>query len=300
MRENKPLISQYKDGSAQFGIFDVDIKGKYNGRWGGFSRYIIQSFIAGCFVSIMVFGLLTWKGDGEDSLVRYLILSSIGASTFLVFGAPRLGTSAPLKVFFGHFIAVIIGISIFFLRYLFFGESGLITIYEGFELASLLAVSLATFWMIVLNFEHPPAAGTALALSIYITPDGRPPENIFIMAAFILIAAFLLGCIHRKFYMKDGIKAMTGIDDGTLSQLKLYRNKEGENSLLTIQGLAKANPVDIYRALGENAIYFCHKKVDSDNFKTECCPIFQMWIDQAKDQTIKEQGYSKWTLRDLF
>ncbi|MCK5725203.1 MAG: HPP family protein [Thiotrichaceae bacterium] len=290
----KKLFSKFKDGSAYFGFLDIDIKGKYQG-CGGFCRYIFQSLAAGIFVAVMTSLLFLWQGNDA---ARYMILSSIGASAFLVFGAPGLATSKPLKVIFGHSIAVIVGGGVFFLREEIFGAGFVPT---AFVVAALLSVSLATFFMIALSFEHPPATGTALALAIY---TSHPSEHIFILVSFILVSAAVLGFIHHKRYKEDGFKAMTGIDSGTLKKFKQYR-KQGENILLTIQDLAKAKPKDIYFALGGNsdgstAKHFCHKKVEVNNFNDECCPIFQMWIDQAKGQIEKEKGYSRWTLRDLF
>ncbi len=105
--------------------------------------YIFQSVLAmvAIFIIVLVF---------RESFV---IISSMGATAFICFALPK-GVSAQTKhVIGGHLVGLCCG-AIFMLT----------EFPDCVEIP--LAVGLAIFLMVALDVEHPPAAGTALAVAI--------------------------------------------------------------------------------------------------------------------------------------
>ena len=109
--------------------------------------YILQSLLAMVvvFVIVLVF---------EDSFV---IISSMGATAFICFALPKNVSAQTRHVIGGHLVGLCCG-AIFMLT----------EFPEQIEIAVEipLAVGLAIFLMVALDVEHPPAAGTALAVTI--------------------------------------------------------------------------------------------------------------------------------------
>ncbi len=105
--------------------------------------YIFQSLLAMVvvFVIVLVF---------EDSFV---IISSMGATAFICFALPKNVSAQTRHVIGGHLVGLCCG-AIFML-------TGLPDCVE-----IPMAVGLAIFFMVALDVEHPPAAGTALAVAI--------------------------------------------------------------------------------------------------------------------------------------
>lgn len=140
---------------------------------------MIQSFIATLSVFIVLYFL---------SLQHAVIIASIGASAFIVFAMPNNITAQSRNLIGGQVIGLLCGF-VFSLP----GPSGpLMTLF----LYSL-AVGSAIFLMVVLDMEHPPAAGTALGVAM----TGMPLE-VFVV---VILSIVLLSLIHKFFkpYLKD-------------------------------------------------------------------------------------------------
>jgi len=111
-------------------------------------NYIFQSFLA----TLTIFIVLLFLNIGQA-----VIISAIGATAFIVFAMPHDITANPRNVIGGHLISFSIGA----LCALIPQPSLWYSI-----MAYSLAVGLSIFIMVVIDVEHPPAAGTALGLAI--------------------------------------------------------------------------------------------------------------------------------------
>jgi CBS-domain-containing membrane protein len=118
---------------------------KFPGLW---KHYFYQSFLATAVVFFVLL-LLTME--------NVVVIASIGATAFIVFTMPKNITARPRRIIGGHFTGLVSGS----LCYLIPHDSTLATV---FVLS--LAVGIAVFFMVTLDFEHPPAGGTALGVAL--------------------------------------------------------------------------------------------------------------------------------------
>ena len=122
------------------------------------------------------------------SLQHAVIIASIGATAFIIFAMPDSITARPRNVIGGQLVGLLSGFLFSLL-----GQQALIyslIIYS-------LAVGTAIFIMVVIDTEHPPAAGTALGVAITgISLD------VFIA---VTVSIILLSLIHKFFkpYIRD-------------------------------------------------------------------------------------------------
>ena len=106
--------------------------------------YLFQGFLAAATVCIL---LLVF--DKEDVVV----IASMGATAFIVFAMPKSVSAKTRNVIGGHFVGLVCGAVFTFTVLPYYVEYPL-------------AVAIAMFFMVALDVEHPPAAGTALAVAI--------------------------------------------------------------------------------------------------------------------------------------
>jgi len=146
--------------------------------WEKFRRlwkyYIFQSLLAGLAIFIIVLTI------GQDKVV---IIASMAASAFICFATPTSASAQTRNVIGGHLVGLICG-ALFAVTVL--------PYYVEFPLA----VSLAIFLMVALDVEHPPAAGTALAVTIN--------EVTLPVAGIIIISAIVL--TQCRYYMRNLLK----------------------------------------------------------------------------------------------
>ena len=153
-------------------IFRVPIGEKFKKLW---KYYIWQSFLAAAALFIIVLVL------GKDKMV---VISAMGATTFIVFAMPNAVSAHSRNVIGGHLVGLILGIIFFFVEIPYFFEFPLI-------------VGIAIFVMAALDVEHPPAVGTALAVLINeVSPD--------VLLIIIATAVILSAChYYLRHYLKD-------------------------------------------------------------------------------------------------
>lgn len=136
-------------------------------------NYVMQSILATLSVFIVLYFL---------SMQHAVIIASIGATAFIVFTMPDNTTAQPRNVIGGQLVGLFFGF-VFSL----FPQSDLIfsiIIYSC-------AVGTAIFTMVVIDMEHPPAAGTALG----VVTTGLSLD-VFIAVSLSII---LLSLIHQFF-----------------------------------------------------------------------------------------------------
>ncbi len=138
-------------------------------------NYVWQS--AGAGVSILILLLVFIY-----SPIQLVLVAAAGSTAFTVFALPHNRTAKLRNVFWGHGICVGVGLACSYL--------------SSIWLAGGLAVSIGSFLMVVVDAEHPPAAGTALGLVASPTLPG---------AFFVLSSAVIFSIIRRVLmpWLKD-------------------------------------------------------------------------------------------------
>ena len=147
------------------------IKSKFKKLW---KYYILQSLLA-VFVLFLLVLIL-----GQDRMVA---ISAMGATAFVVFAMPKAVSAQTRNVIGGHLVGLASG-TIFFHANL--------PYFVGYPLA----VGLVFFLMVALDVEHPPAAGTTLAvLANEVSPD--------VFVTIMLAAVILSQC---RYYLRGHLK----------------------------------------------------------------------------------------------
>ncbi|MBW8017417.1 MAG: HPP family protein [Planctomycetes bacterium] len=115
---------------------------------------------------------------------RMLVISAMGSTAFIVFAMPRAASAQTRNVIGGHLVGLACGMIFFYTSLPYFVEYPL-------------TIVLVIFLMVALDVEHPPAAGTALAV---LTNEVTP--NVFV--TIMITAVVLSQCRYfvRK-YLKD-------------------------------------------------------------------------------------------------
>ena len=147
------------------------IRAKFKQLW---PYYIVQSLLAAMTLYIIILIL------GQERMVA---ASTIGATAFIVFAMPKSVSAQTRNVIGGHIVGLASG-SIFFVLSL------------PFAIECAIAVALAIFLMVALDVEHPPAAGTALAVVI----------NEVQFNTFITIMASALILSQCRYYLRRYLK----------------------------------------------------------------------------------------------
>lgn len=152
-------------------IFRMPIDKKFKKLW---KYYIWQSFLAAVALFIILLFL-----DKE----KIVVISSMGATAFIVFAMPNAVSANSKNVIGGHLVCLILGLLFLFIEMPHFYEFPLV-------------VGIAIFVMAALDVEHPPAVGTALAVLIHeVSTD----------VLFIIIAtAVILSVCH--YYLRHHLK----------------------------------------------------------------------------------------------
>jgi len=142
-------------------------------------HYLLQSFAATVVLFIVLLSL---------TLENAVVIASIGATAFIVFTMPKSATAQPRRVIGGHIIGLGAGLLCTLIPH---GDTIIsLAIYS-------LAVGIAIFSMVALDFEHPPAAGTALGVAI----TGFSPGVI----TAVLTSSIIMSLAHHfgRRYLRD-------------------------------------------------------------------------------------------------
>ena len=138
--------------------------------------YFLQSLLATTALLVLVLIL------GRDKMV---IISAMGATSFIVFAMPKAVSAQTKHVIGGHLVGLAVGTAFYFTGLPYFLE------YPS-------AVGIAIFLMVALDVEHPPAAGTALAVVI-----NEAPLNITFITV-MTSAVILSQCrYYLRHYLRD-------------------------------------------------------------------------------------------------
>lgn len=152
------------------------IRGQFPRLW---KNYLYQSLFAAIVVFIILIIL---------SIENAVVIASIGASAFIAFTMPRSVTAKPRRIIGGHIIGLVCGSLCALIPHT--STLASISVYS-------LSVGLSICLMVALDFEHPPASGTALGVAL----TGFSPG---VMAA-VITSSFVLSLAHHfsKRFLKD-------------------------------------------------------------------------------------------------
>ena len=114
---------------------------------------------------------------------KVVVISAMGATAFIVFAMPTAASAQTRNVIGGHLVGLIVG-SIFYYTN--------IAYYIEFPLV----VAIAVFIMVAFDFEHPPAAGTALAVVM-----NEVSWDVYVT---IMISAIILS--QTRYYLRHYLK----------------------------------------------------------------------------------------------
>jgi CBS-domain-containing membrane protein len=117
-----------------------------------------------------------------------VIVASIGSTAFIVFTMPRYPTAKSRRVIGGHLVGFLCGT---------LANAILINSTISPIIIYSLTVGISIFGMVVLDFEHPPACGTALGVALN--------SFSFKVMIAILTSTIILSLAHHylKRYLKD-------------------------------------------------------------------------------------------------
>jgi CBS-domain-containing membrane protein len=151
-----------------------------------FGRYISQVALAALalFVVFSVKDLVT-----GGAVTSGILVAAIGSTAFVLFIMPHSDTARPRHALGGHLAALTIGAAVGWLFDTTAGQQLLGDVNVLFAIKAALAVGLSMFAMAATNSEHPPAAGTALA----VVTRGFSAELVF----FFVTSVVGLVVIHR-------------------------------------------------------------------------------------------------------
>jgi CBS-domain-containing membrane protein len=149
-------------------------------------HYILQSLLAVIAVAIILYFV--------ETLTHAAIVAALGASSFIVFAMPKTVAAEPRRLIGGHISGLLCGMLGYYISYNspfagYFGGTNLLH-----WLPAALVVGLSIFLMTVFNFEHPPAAGTALGIA---THEWSGDTIIFIVVFAVMLA--IAGIVLKKY-----------------------------------------------------------------------------------------------------
>lgn len=140
-----------------------------------------QSYLFQCLcATVAVFFAVLLLG-----LRQMVIVSSIGATAFIIFAMPSRTVARTRNILGGHLIGFACGWCFSLLP----GNGAIVT-----ALIYALAVGGSIFLMVVTETEHPPAAGTALGTALY----GMSWADM----THFLFSVLALALVHRLFRSK--------------------------------------------------------------------------------------------------
>lgn len=181
------------------------------GRTIGLLAYFKQSLMAS---TVLLVYLLIWSSFAP--LQNEFIFTAIASSAFLTFISTNIYDSYSRKIIGGQFVGVVVGVVLWYLlHYL----QGIFPAYtkELFIVVISLSAGMALFFMAVLNFEHPPGAGTAMAFVIH---RSSPVLNDFL---FIIILSCLLAATHVLLKRHHLIRDLVGKHPETVKMGRFSR-----------------------------------------------------------------------------
>jgi len=154
----------------------MKIDSKFSTYWRDYVRQSAYAATAVFFITILL----------SDNPV---VIASIGATSFIVFAMPNNISAEPKRIIGGHLVGFFVGVcfavfpfmDIIFFKALWFSAS----------------VGITILIMVVMDVEHPPAAGTALGMTLV----GYTNSSSSAIIISVVVLAFI-GYVSKP-YLRD-------------------------------------------------------------------------------------------------
>ena len=152
-----------------------------------YTYYIFQCLLATLVVLAVLLTL--------DTVTQTVLISALGASTFISFTMPHVRSSGPRYLVGGYIIGASVGGFVSLIA----GDVVISSVSAGTTLIILaaLATGLAIFFMVITNTEHPPAAALALG---FVLNEWTPLTVVVVLTG--VMAVSILKELTKK-YMID-------------------------------------------------------------------------------------------------
>ena len=160
-------------------IFDPKFKG-------GLFRYVLQCL----FAMIIIFVVLILN----ETIFSMTIVASLGASTFIAFTMPHTNSARPRYLIGGYVIGAVCGVLMNYVYNRLLSADIQIFGHSPHIVSCAIAVGLTMFFMVILNFEHPPAA--ALSMGLVLQPN-------VLITALIAVASIILISVFKEIMKKQ-------------------------------------------------------------------------------------------------
>ncbi len=173
-------------------IFDEKIKEHRD-------QYIKQCLLGTGLILMIIFAL--------EVDTHTVIIATLGATTFIVFGLPHSYASDPRRIFGGYAIGLLIGLVAYYIKlfFLYIDPEG----FEGIDiLMGALAIGASIFLMVFTNTEHPPAAG--LSVGLLFNPWGIETILVVIAAVTVLNVS--------KYFLRNWLIDLHGPSDSQVEE----------------------------------------------------------------------------------
>ena len=96
-----------------------------------------------------------------------VIVAAFGSTAFAAFAMPKSWTAKERNIIGGHIIGIVVGVGLAYFYRMDLSSTAYAAFNTSFHvLLAALSISISMFLMVFLDFEHPPASGTALGLTI--------------------------------------------------------------------------------------------------------------------------------------
>jgi len=153
-------------------------------------HFLLQVLFA---IIFMVFVLVLMSLDSKSQILWALGAGALASSTFIIFTIPQSISAEPRRVVGGYLIAIIIGIGIHFLLthvlHIISGHFAIENI-QIFWVSAAISIGLAMISMVLLDCQHPPAAGISIVLVLNIQEYYTVAVIILSVIALALIRYF--------------------------------------------------------------------------------------------------------------
>lgn len=139
------------------------------------THYLSQCILATLVILVVLLVL--------DTVTQTVLISALGASTFICFTMPHVKSSGPRYLIGGYIIGTITGGFISLAAGTI--DINTITIETSQIIFGAIATGLAIFCMVITDTEHPPAAALALG---YVLNEWNPLTIVVILTGIFLIS----------------------------------------------------------------------------------------------------------------
>ena len=145
-------------------------------------RYIFQCLCASMTVAVALLLI--------NATTKTTLIAVIGASAFIVFAAPNSFAARKRAILGGYAIGIIVGVLCSFLNNYIISIKPVL--FETNIIFGAFAVGISIFLMVILDSEHPPAAGLSLAFLLN-DWNGSDILHIVIIACFLALVKHSIG-----------------------------------------------------------------------------------------------------------